>query len=142
MAISRFTVENYVQETAEYYRARSKKEKADSIEQCNGIFRNTDGYLRTVLHNIKKQITLGRVPNFGISFPSINVTPKGMLGKKCCDCPSDPVPYKDKNRIRTIGEKFIKEWAYHAGRYLEEDNYKPDIGAKTRKPVVSKNPFE
>ena len=139
--ISRFTVEHYVLEIAEYYRTRTKVDSAKSIAECNSYFKNTDGYLRVILSRIKSLISQKRIPEFSTKFPNINVTPRGMLGKKCCNCLIDPVPYGAKNNIRKLGEKYINEWSFSAQAYLGGNQSRADIGAKVRKKIKSKKTF-
>lgn len=141
MPISRFTIENYVLEINEYFRARTKKKEALSIAECNSYFKTTDSYLRTIISGMKNQIRKERIPTFGIPVTHINVSPKGILGKKCCDCPNEPVPFKKKNQLRRIGEKYMTDWAQLAQMHLDGEKITPNIGAKTKKPMTTKRPF-
>ena len=141
MAISEFTINNYLQEKKEYFCLRNKRIKANSISECNTYFKMTDNYIRVLISGIKRQTDKARLPDFKIPI-RVDFSPRSILGKRCCDCPSDPVPFYLKNNARDLAENFLNKWCEAAKSYLIDKNKPKEVGAQKRAPIVIKNPMK
>lgn len=140
---SEFKTDIYIQDLTEYYKTRTKKPRANSIEECNHYFRTSDSFLRKTLFGLIKLIDANTVPGFGIPKPNVKLTPSGILQKRCCDCINDPVPYEKKNRARAQAEAYAEIWLNTAQKWIANGMKPMEIGPrKIKKKIKHKNPFE